>query len=284
LRQYGTESDIVGIAISAVQADNTALAAEMRKLQKAGIKIITVDGDVNREKFGDARSYYIGTDNVTGGQVLGTATKAVLESRQLESGGYVQFAGYVDNDNARSRMNGFKDSIGENYKELDRMPDEIDHAKARNNVRVAIDNFENDGLVALVGIWAYDGPAIADVVTERKVRDKYTAVTFDAAEDSITEMGEGNIDVMVVQNPFDMGAQSVKLLKAMLDDDQAVIKEMFPKAAGEPDADVYTTGLRVVVPNKDSPVKADLFDTKVVEFMDLPTFQEWLKKYDLKSS
>jgi ribose transport system substrate-binding protein len=88
---------------------------------------------------------------------------------------------------------------------------------------------------------------------------------------------------MVVQNPFDMGFQSVRLLKAMCDNDQAMLKEMFPKA-GEPDGDVFTTGLRVVVPDESSPVKADQFDPNVVEFFTQPQFDAWLKKYNLKSS
>ena len=96
-------------------------------------------------------------------------------------------------------------------------------------------------------------------------------------------MEKGNIDVMVVQNPFDMGVQTVRLLKAMVEDDQKVIKEMFPKPDG-PDGDIYTTGLRVVVPDEKSPVKADLFDPQVVEFMALPKFRAWLDKYGLTSS
>ena len=46
---------------------------------------------------------------------------------------------------------------------------------------------------------------------------------------AIEEMAKGNIDAMVVQNPFDMGFQSVRLLKAMLTDDKAMIGEMFPR-------------------------------------------------------
>jgi ribose transport system substrate-binding protein len=77
--------------------------------------------------------------------------------------------------------------------------------------------------------------------------------------------------------------QTVRLLKAMVEADEAVIKEMFPRA-GEPDGDIHTTGLRVVVPDAASPVKRDLFDPKVVEFMTLPEFQAWLKQYNLTSS
>ena len=66
-----------------IQADNAAIIEEMKKLQDKGIKVITVDGDVNREKFRDARPYYIGTDNIVGGRVLGTAAKAMLEARGI---------------------------------------------------------------------------------------------------------------------------------------------------------------------------------------------------------
>lgn len=282
LRQFASQGDVAAVAISVIQADNAAIIEEMKKLQEKGIKIITVDGDVNREKFRDARSYYIGTDNIVGGRTLGTTAKAILESRGKTSGGYVQFVGFTDNDNGRSRMNGFKEAIGESYTELDRMADSMDKSRARENVRNAIAN-HGDQLVALVGIWAYNAPAIAQVVEETNTRDKYTVVTFDAQAVAIEEMAAGKIDAMVVQNPFDMGVQTVRLLKAMLTDDQDTIQEMFPNA-GQPDGDIYTTGLRVVVPDDDSPVKKELFDEKVVEYMLLDDFRAWLAKYKLKSS
>ena len=121
LRQYATQDDIAGVAISVIQADNLAIVEEMRKLQKKGVKIITVDGDVNRNEFRDARSYYIGTDNVVGGRTLGTATKALLQTKGIKSGGYIQYAGFTDNDNARSRMNGVKEAIGDSYTEYPRL-------------------------------------------------------------------------------------------------------------------------------------------------------------------
>jgi len=281
LRQYATQDDIAGIAISVIQADNQSIVEEMRKLQAKGVKVITVDGDVNRATFRDARPYYIGTDNVVGGRVLGTATKAILDAKGAKAGGYVQFAGFTDNDNARSRMNGVKEAIGTGYAERDRMADEMDLPRARDNVRNATQNHQD--LVALVGIWAYNAPAIADVVTESGSRDRYVVGTFDAQDLAIGHMSKGNIDVMVVQNPFEMGVQTVRLLKAMIENDAAVIGAMFPRA-GEPDGDIFTTGLRVVVPTTDSPVKRDLFDPAVVEFMTLPEFQAWLKQYNLTSS
>jgi len=286
LRQLASQSDVAGVAISVIQAENAAIVEEMKNLAAKGVKVITVDSDVNRSTFRDARPFYIGTDNIEGGRLLGTAARALLEGRGKTSGGYVQFAGFTDNDNARARMNGFKEAIGSSFTEADRMSDEMDLSKARDNVRTALVNHPD--VVALVGIWAYNAPAIAEVAQERGVRDRMTVITFDAQAAALNHMADGKIDAMVVQNPFEMGVQTVRLLKAMLEDDAATIKEMFPRR-GEPDGDIYTTGLRLIVPTTESPpnsmkTDAESAGMKGVEIMPLPAFREWLAKYGLSSS
>ncbi len=283
LRQFGTESDIAAVAISVIQADNEAIVNELKKLQAKGIKIITVDGDVNRKKFPGARSHYIGTDNTFGGKILGKCAQTLLESKNVASGGYVQFAGYTDNDNARSRMDGVKESLdAKKFTELDRMPDETDRTKARDNVRNAITNHKKN-LAALLGIWSYNAPAIAEVATQMKVRDKLVIATFDAEEGAIQQMTLGKIDVMVVQDPYAMGLQTAKLLKAMVKGDEAEINKVFTDLNQKP-GDQLNTGLRVVAPDANTPLNAKQFDGQPVEFMTLTEFKAWLKKYNLKSS
>jgi ribose transport system substrate-binding protein len=290
LRQLGSQSDIAGVAISVIQAENVAIVEEMKRLTAKGVAVITVDGDVNRELFPDGRPYYIGTDNIVGGRLLGTAGKQLLSSRGIKEGGYVQFAGFTDNDNARARMNGFKEAVGEAYTELDRMADSMDLSKARDNVRAALVNHPN--LKSLVGIWAYNAPAIAEVVEERGVRDQITIVTFDAQAAALDHMAEGRIDCMVVQNPFDMGIQTVRLLLAMHTDDNATINDMFP-GLGQPGGDIYTTGLRLIIPDawaedENAPIKPADFEsaenTGMIEVLSLSAFRKWLAQYGLSSS
>jgi ribose transport system substrate-binding protein len=225
LRQLGSQSDVAGVAISVIQAENAAIVEEMKNLAAKGVKVITVDSDVNRNTFRDARPFYIGTDNIEGGRLLGTAAKTLLESRGKNAGKYVQFAGFTDNDNARARMNGFKESIGSGFTEADRMSDEMDLSKARDNVRTALVNHPD--VVALVGIWAYNAPAIAEVTQERGVRDRLTVITFDAQAAALNHMADGTIDAMVVQNPFEMGIQTVRLLKAMRGSDTRIWMSRF---------------------------------------------------------
>ena len=281
LRQFGSQRDIAGVAISVIQADNTAIADEMRNLAAKGVHVITVDGDVNRDTLRDARPYYIGTDNVVAGGVLGRAAAMLLAERGLTEGGYVQFAGFTDNDNARARMNGFQEAVGEGFSQVDRMSDAMDLSKARDNVRASLVNHPD--LVALVGIWAYNAPAIAEVVEERGAREQTTVVTFDAQAAAIEQMAGGGIDAMVVQNPFEMGVKSVKLLLAMLDGDSDTIGEMFPNPDA-PDGDVHTTGLRIIVPEEGSVLGGESFDPTPAERMTLPAFREWLANYGLTSS
>jgi ribose transport system substrate-binding protein len=52
---------------------------------------------------------------------------------------------------------------------------------------------------------------------------------------------------------------------------------------GQEEGDIYDTGLKVVVPGTDSPLKKGMFADNV-EFLTLPEFQDWLKKYNLTGS
>ncbi len=277
LRQFGSQSDIVGVGVSALDEKNVAIADEMRALQKKGIKVVTIDSDVDRKTMGDARFAYIGTDNRVGGEELGKCAKFL----RPDGGGYVTFVGRTGAQNAIERIGGFGTGAGEKYESLDSMADDNDPARARENVRNAIRN-HSDKLKTLVGIWSYNAPAIVDVLKETKSRAKFTVVTFDAEPGAIVAMKEEMIDAMVVQNPYQMGYQGVRILRALVDNDQGTIKEMFPKH-GEKDGDIYDTGLKVVVPNEGSPLKGDMFGKKT-EFLRLDDFKTWLAKYKLEGS
>jgi len=276
LQQYGTQSDIAGVGVSAIDANNVAVADELRALQKKGIKVLTIDSDLDRTKFSDARFAFIGTDNLTGGKVLGKCAKGL----RPQGGEYVTFVGRTGAQNAIERIDGFAAGAGEQFVAKDSMADDTNKATARENVRNAIRNHKD--LSVLVGIWSYNAPAIVDVVREVDRRKDFTVVVFDAEPDAITAMKEGQIDAMVVQNPFDMGYQGVRLLQALVKDDKGTIATMLPKH-GEAGGDIYDTGLKVVVPDASSPLKKDQFDSNV-QFLELPAFQEWMSKYSLTGS
>ncbi|MBI1348109.1 substrate-binding domain-containing protein [bacterium] len=276
LRQFATQSDIAAIGISPLESDNAAIADELKKLKDKGIPVITFDSDLDRERFRDLRYAFLGTNNRGAGEVLGQCAQVL----RPYGGEYVTFVGRTGAQNAIERIDGFAAGAGEKFVQQDKMADGGDRSKAQENVRNALRNHPD--LNNLVGIWSYNAPAIVDVVREQKVRNKVAVTVFDAEPGTIAAMKQGDVDVLVVQDPYAMGMQSVKLLAALLKKDDATVKEMLP-TYGEPDGDLFDTGIKVVVPSDDSPIKADLFPGKV-QHMTLPTFEAWLQKYGLTGS
>jgi ribose transport system substrate-binding protein len=278
LKQYATRSDIAAVIISPISGSNQAIADELKKLRDKGIIVGCFDSDLIPANHG-SREFYVGTNNIKGGELLGAAAAALKPS----GAEYVQFVGKDSQQNAIERMNGFKSAMGNAGTEQARMIDETDQLKARTNVRLAIDKYPT--LNMLVGIWAYNAPAIALEVKEQNKRDKFTIVTFDADTKAIEYMGQGMIDAMVVQNPYNMGKYSVDYAYAKLTKNDAKLKELFPNM-GQPGGDIRDTGLKVVIPDQGSPITKEAL-IKVfpaVELMPLSEFTAWLKKYNLKSS
>jgi ribose transport system substrate-binding protein len=276
LKQYNLQPDIAAVGISVYGPDSAAIADEMRTLQKKGVKVVTIDGDVDRDQFRDARYAYLGTDNIVGGRELGRAAKAVAP----EGAKFAFFVGNTGAANAIARMDGFLEGAGTGIVEVERLADDGDRTKARKNVEGILDR--NPEVNMLVGIWAYNTPQMAAVVSDRNIRTKTKVICFDAAEASIAEMAKGNVDVMVIQNPFQMGFDGVRLMLAMCENDEEAVKSFYPDYAQEGERDNFKTELRVVVP-PGSPITKELFEPETI-FMTIDEFKSWLSERSLVSS
>src|SRR5262249_11070686 len=122
LRMFAGQTDIVAVGVSALDATNEAVADQMRELQKKGIKVVTIDSDVDRATLRDARFAFIGTDNLQGGKELGKCAKGI----RPEGGEYVTFVGRLAAQNAIERISGFAQGAGEKFKSADSMADDAD--------------------------------------------------------------------------------------------------------------------------------------------------------------
>ena len=81
----------------------------------------------------------------------------------------------------------------------------------------------------------------------------------------------------VVQNPFEMGYQGVRLLKALVEKDDKMVAEILP------DGKTRDTGVRVVVP----PGGAGAITSEALggaEVMTIDAMKSWLAEKGLKSS
>ena len=283
LQQYATQSDIAAVAISSVDSKNRGIADAMRELRKKGVHVITVDSDMDRERFRDTRFAYLGTDNIVGGKELGRCAKGLLPA----GGKYAAFVGLKAVANAMERTSGFQNGAGDNFVRAEYLGDGGDENQAQENVKTALNNHPD--LKTLVGIWAYNAHAIVEVVRQRKVRDRVKVVVFDAAPLALTDMEAGDIDAMVVQNPYQMGYLATRLMKALVEDDGEAIAELYPdydpekKEFTSPTGDLHITELRVVVPNDSSPLKPEMFEPTTKFFL-YSDFRKWMAERKLTGS
>jgi ribose transport system substrate-binding protein len=263
-------TDIQGVAVSAYQADAPGIADKLRALKAQGKVVICIDSDVAPE-YADVREAYIGTVNFKAGEAAGRAARAI----RPQGGQVVGFVGTSTAANARERIDGFFAGAGSQFEKVEILDDNSDPSgRARTNVQTAISKYPDLGL--LLGIWSYNAPAIADEVSKvPDVRKRVTVVTFDLDEQAVGHLEKGNIDASVCQNPYEMGYQGVKLLKALITGDEAARAEVLP------DGTMRDTGVRVIVPSGDSPVlKAGTGDDVVT----VEEMKSWLASKGLKSS
>jgi ribose transport system substrate-binding protein len=258
-----SQSDVQGVAVSVLEADSPGIADAMRKLKDSGKKVIAIDSDGKP----DARLAYIGTNNKKAGEVAGKVA-AQVRPQGGKTGVFVGLGGAA---NAIERREGFFAGAGPKFEQLEVFEDQGDKVRAASNVQTALSKYPELGV--LLGLWSYNAPKIAEEVARSpEIRKKVSIITFDLDEQAIDHIENGRIDASVCQNPYDIGYLGVKLLKAYIVNDGVTLKAMLPNGTTE-----IETGVRVIVPSKESPVKGD-------NVIDIKAMKEWLKSKGLTSS
>jgi ribose transport system substrate-binding protein len=263
-------SDVKGVAVSVIEADAPGVADALQALKDAGKIVITIDSDI-APASADVRSAYIGTNNVKAGESAGQAAAVI----RPEGGKTCIFVGTSSAANARDRREGFFKGAGPKFTQLETFDDGGDKAKAQSNVTTALSKYKDVGV--MLGLWSYNAPPIAEELAGLpEARKKISVVTFDLDELAVGHLEKGNIDVSVCQNPYEMGYQGVKLLKALVEKDEKAIREVVP------DGKTRDTGVRVIVPSADSPVMK--LKDKKLDVITIQEMKEWMSSKGLKSS
>jgi ribose transport system substrate-binding protein len=241
----------------------------MRDLKKAGKVVIAIDSDGQP----DTRRAYIGTFNRKAGEVAGQAARTL----RPQGGKVVAFVGTAAAANAIERREGFFAGAGEGFRvgkdrdAVEVLEDGTDLARAQANVQTAISKYPDVGV--FLGLWSYNAHRIAEEVAKfPELRKKVTIVTFDLDELAGQDVAAGRIDATVCQNPYEIGRQGVHLLKALINNDEKALAGLLPKGAK-----MIDTGLRVVVPSSDSPVKGD-------NVLTIDAMKSWLASKGLRST
>lgn len=196
--QNGAEA-IVLSAIDFYQSANAVAAAA-----DAGVKIVVIDSGVNSKKI----NTFIGTDNYKAGQA---AAAAAVESRGSTENMRIGIVNYDRNtDNGRRREAGFRDYIAG-------LPEVrvVETAYVDSNTTSAAAGaiallHAHPEINVLVGFNEWMTLGIGSAVKQLGVADTVTAVGFDNNVVSVGMLETGEMDALIVQNPFAMGYLGVQ--------------------------------------------------------------------------
>ena len=230
---------IQGIAISPVDPKN-----QTQMLNKAASQtlVVTQDSDAPASD----RVCYIGTDNVEAGRQAGQLVKEALPN----GGKIMVFVGVLDAANAQQRYQGLKEALaGSNVSILDVRTDNTDLVRAKANAADSLVNHPD--LAGMVGLWAYNGPAILSAVKEANKTDKVKIVAFDEQDETLSGIRDGSIYATVVQQPFEFGYRSMEMMSKILNGDKSGVpasKQIFvpTKAIKKDNVDQFTKDLNVL--------------------------------------
>jgi ribose transport system substrate-binding protein len=140
--------------------------------------------------------------------------------------------GRVEQDNARKRRQGVIDEVlgrsedpnrydppeGEitngSYTFVTTLTDQFDRVKAKANCEDILLRYPN--LSGVVGLFVYNSPLCLDVLKQTGKVGTTKVFAFDEADETLQAIQDGLMEGTVVQNPYEYGVQSVKLLNEIV--------------------------------------------------------------------
>jgi len=81
----------------------------------------------------------------------------------------------------------------------------------------------NPDIKVVIGLWEYNPPALIRAV--KATKHKTAIVGFDENYDTLDGIVDGSVFGTIVQNPYEFGYQSIKVLKGLVEDNPNVFKE-----------------------------------------------------------
>ena len=232
-----------GIAVSVVApADQTGALDKIA----AKTKLITFDSDAPASK----RLLYIGTNNFTAGKTLGERIITLLPN----GGKIAVFVGTFSADNAAQRLKGIEAAIaGHKIEIVEKREDNTDRAKARSNVEDIVN--ANHDIALVVGLWSYNGPAIAAALEGLGKQGKVLAAVFDEEDGTLDGIAKGSIQATCVQKPFQFGYLSAKWMHGLATKPDSTVKAI-------PESHIIDTGVDVIDKTNVADFRAKLAEMK----------------------
>jgi ribose transport system substrate-binding protein len=184
-------------------ADEKALVPVIESAARRGIPVTIFDSGAQTEAYVS----YVATDNYFGGVKAAHRMAEILEKK-----GSVAIIGVMPGSGSTTlRENGFKETIANEYPRIKIAAFQYGMSDRAKSLAVTEDILTSNP--NLDGIFAPNESSsigAAQAVKIRGLAGKVKIVGFDSSPSLTTDIREGVIDSLVVQNPFAIGFESVK--------------------------------------------------------------------------
>lgn len=208
--ENAVSKNVGAIVLSAIDYEKNAPAVQ-RAIDK-GIKVITVDSDVDA----NGKELFIGTDNVSAGKKAAEQAIELCKNKKAVNIGIVNYG--ENTENGKQRLKGFTDYIEKvkNAKVVASVNVESNAESATLGAKQLIE--ENKGINVLIGFNEWSTLGVGCAIKELNLKDEVFGIGFDSNVNCVGMLETGEIDTLIVQNPFSMGYLSVsKAAELLLD-------------------------------------------------------------------
>ena len=206
--ESAVSKNVGAIVLSAIDYEKNAPAVQ--KAIDKGIKVITVDSDVDVS----GKELFIGTDNVSAGK---KAAEQAIELCKNQKSVNIGIVNYGENtENGKQRLKGFTDYIDKvkNAKVVATVNVESNTESATSGAKQLLE--ENKGINVLIGFNEWSALGVGYAIKDLNLKDDVFGIGFDSNVNCVGMLETGEIDTLIVQNPFSMGYLSVSKAAELL--------------------------------------------------------------------
>lgn len=207
------------IVLSAIDYNNSI--ATVNAAVREGVKVIAIDSDVNS----DAVSLFIGTDNIAAGKEAG---KAAVDGFSADSEIIIGLVNYNANtDNGNQREKGFREYIGTVSNA--RIAASVTAESNEESATAAAEKLlkQNPRINVIVGFNEWMTLGVGNAVKNLGLSKKVRSVGFDSNLISVGMLETGEMDALIVQNPFAIGYLGVEKAAALISGESLPSREIY---------------------------------------------------------
>jgi len=215
-------NQVSGIVIAPI--DDMALRRPVHTAVERGVPVVIIDSDLKDSQ--DVYTSYIATNNYEGGQIAARELGRLLSGK----GNVIVLRESEGAASTQARANGFVDGM-QAFTDIQVVSDDQYVGVTKTLAQQASENIllrftDGSGNLTIQGIFCPNESTtygMLQALRRKRLNGKVRFIGFDSSESLIKGVEDGDINGLIVQNPFKMGYLGVKTLTEHLRG-QAVVK------------------------------------------------------------